>query len=103
MAVASPVPVPQEVLKAAHYALYRALVFARNCARQSGSAEMVYELMDALHEVPQILNGWGTSDNDVAKLRTYFRYFQHERWKEHSPNFTPPDLITIFEEALIES
>ena len=92
---------PSEILDAASYTIYRALVFCRNYSGQAdASLKLIHELMDSLHEIPQILSAWGTYSNDADKLRRYFGYFQHERWKDHSPHFTPPDLVGIFDDAL---
>ena len=94
-------PVPQKTLRAAHLTLYRALVFCRNySANKDASQEVVYDLMDALHEIPQILNAWGTSDNDVEKLRRYFGCFDHNRWRDVSEFLRAPDLVQVFDQAI---
>ena len=78
-------PVPQKVLSAALYTLYRAMVFCRNYSGDRNAAQdVVYDLMDALHEIPEILRRWGTSDNNVEKLKLYFGCFHHEKWRERS-------------------
>ena len=103
MSATVPTPVPDKVMSAALYTLYRAMVFCRNYSADSKAPQdVVYDLMDALHEVPQILSRWGTSDNDIQKLKQYLGCFHHDRWKERSAHFTPPDLVRIFEEALDE-
>jgi hypothetical protein len=56
--------VPPKVLNAALYAIYHATVFSRNYVRTKHGAEGVYQIMDAVHEVRQILLHWGTSDNN---------------------------------------
>jgi len=67
--------VPDHVLKAAHWTLYWAMVFCRNCtAGKIADTRLVFELMEALHEVPEILNRWG-GHNNVDILRMYFGCF----------------------------
>ncbi len=93
-------PVPDVVMDAALYTLYHAMVYCRNYSGDTGaSQDVVYDLMDALHEVPQILRHWGTSNNNVEKLKQYFGCFQHERWTDKTL-LPPPDLVRIFEKAL---
>ncbi len=63
---------------------------------------VVYELMNALHEVPMILDRWGTYDNDVEKLRWYFRCFRHQQWEDEESFDKPPDLVRVFDDKLAE-
>ncbi len=94
-------PVPEKVMSAALYTLYRAMVFCRNYSGdKSAPQDVVYDLMDALHEVPEILRRWGTHHNNVEKLKLYFGCFHHDKWKGRSEHFSPPDLVSIFEEEL---
>jgi hypothetical protein len=101
MSAAPTSPVPEKVMSAALYTLYRAMVFCRNYSGdKSAPQDVVYDLMDALHEVPEILRRWGTYDNNVEKLKLYFGCFHHDKWKGRSEHFSPPDLVRIFEEEL---
>ncbi len=98
---ANPTPVPDKVMSAALCTLHRAMVFCRNySADKCAPQDLVYDLMDALHEVPDILRRWGAYDNNVEKLKLYFGCFHHEKWKGRSAHFSPPDLVRIFEEEL---
>lgn len=86
-------------MRAALYTLHRAMVFCRNYSADKGAPQdVVYDLMDALHEVPEILRRWGTYDNNVEKLRLYFGCFHHDKWKGLSEHISPPDLVRIFDE-----
>jgi len=96
-------PIPDAVHRAALHTLYRAMVFCRNfSANPKANIAVVYDLMDALHEVPNILDRWGTYDNDIKKLRKYFGCFNHRKWKDEESFHRPPDLVRIFDEMLIE-
>jgi hypothetical protein len=98
---AIPTPVPENVMRAALYTLYRAMVYCRNYSSAAKAPQdVVCNLMDALHEIPEILRRWGTYDNNVEKLRLYFGCFHHERWKERAEHLSPPDWVRIFEEKL---
>jgi hypothetical protein len=101
MSVIPTTPVPENVMRAALYTLYRAMVYCRNYSADSKAPQdVVYDLMDALHEIPEILRRWGIHDNNVDKLKLYLGCFNHERWKERSEHFSPPDMVRIFEEEL---
>jgi hypothetical protein len=104
MALSTSHQVPEKVLRAAHYTLYRAMVFCRNySADAQAPLDTVYNLMDALHEIPQILSRWGTFDNDIGKLKMYFGLFRYDNCTYKVSDFPPPDLVKIFEDALNES
>jgi len=95
--------IPDAVRRAALHTLYRAMVYCRNIAGNPGARmAVVYDLMDALHEIPNILDGWGTYDNDVAKLRLYFGCFKHEKWRDDDSLLRAPDLTRVFDEKLTE-
>jgi hypothetical protein len=94
--------VPPRVLNAALHALYHATVFSRNFVRAKHGTEAVYQIMDAVHEVPQILLHWGTSDNNEEKLRAYFGYFDSKHIQELDDDSMAPDLVALFDEKLRE-
>ena len=95
--------IPPRVLKAALFALYHAAVFSRNYVRADNGTEAVYQIMDAIHEVPQILLRWGTSDNDEEKIRRYLGYFDSERFRLSDPHSVAPDLVALFDAKLKET
>ena len=88
-------------MRAALHALYHAQIAARSfCGAKERAAAPIFDLMDAVHEVPQILLRWGTQDNDEQKLRQYFGYFRAAKWKSELPECYSPDLVQRFEEML---
>ena len=95
-------PVPPKVLNAALFALYHATVFSRNYVRGKHGTEAVYQIMDAIHEVPQVLLRWGTSDNNEEKLRDYFGYFDSKHFRELDAHSLAPDLVALFDRKLQE-
>lgn len=98
-----PIQAPQNVIRAANYTLYRAMVYCRNIVGDSNTGvRIVYEIMNAIHEIPNILDRWGTNNNDIEKLRHYFGYFDHTKWRDSNSALTAPDLVQIFDEKLKE-
>ena len=77
------------------------MVFCRNMALwEHIDNRTIYELMDAIHEVPNIIDRWGTYDNNIDKLRFYFGLFRHQKWHQDEMLFVPPDLVYIFDNQL---
>ncbi len=88
---------PNHILRATHFTLYWAMVFCRNhTARTNANPRIGYEIMDSIHEVPNILDRWGTYDNDIDKLRTYFGCFDPYKWKIPDSPLEAPDLLQLF-------
>ena len=94
--------VPPKVLNAALFALYHATIFSRNYVRGKHGPEAVYQIMDAVLEVPQILLPWGTCDNNEEKRRQYFGFFDSKRFRELDAYSLAPDLVDLFENKLRE-
>ena len=95
--------IPDEILKAAHFALYWAMVFCRNyAAGKAANTRVVYDLMDAIHEIPNIIDRWGTYDNNIEKLRLYFGCFDHKKWNTPDDPIQAPDLVAVFNRKLDE-
>jgi hypothetical protein len=44
--------VPKKILEATLFALYHATVFSRNCVKSEGGSDAVYQVMEAIHEIP---------------------------------------------------
>jgi hypothetical protein len=87
---------PQTILAAALFTLHRALVHCRNI---SGSPETnrrqeVYEIMEAIHEVPDFLANWQL--HDLKELRLHLSCFDSTKWAGS------PNLIKIFDSKLQE-
>ena len=78
------------------------MVFCRNyTAGGNADQKLIYEIMDALHEIPQILNQWG-GDNNIEKVRMYFACFDHAKWCNNHDILQAPDLVNIFNIKLNE-
>lgn len=78
------------------------MVFCRNyTAGKNVDPRLIYEMMDALHEIPEILNRWG-GDNNADKLREYFGYFDSKKWCHGDDAPHPPDLVRFFDQKLKE-
>jgi hypothetical protein len=94
--------IPNHVLKSAHWTLYWAMVFCRNyTAGKNADIRLVYEMMDALHAIPEILNRWG-GHNNVDTLRMYFGCFNHAKWRKPEDTPQPPDLVAVFNQKMDE-
>ncbi len=94
--------IPKNVHRTAPYTLYWEMVYFRNYSSDpKANIEFVYDLMVALHEVPNILDRWGTYDNDVEKLRLYFGCFNHRKWEGEESFHKPPDLVKMFNNKMI--
>lgn len=90
-------PVPTPVLRAANETLYFALVFCRNYAlRKDANPRLLYEIMEAIHEIPKSMNIWAMYNHDVKTLRVHLKCFDHTRW----PGVQAPDLVGIFDNRL---
>ena len=84
---------PEPILRAGHDAVHLACIYCRRAALDgSASLPMIAQLMDAIHEVPQMLSQWGK--HTVAELRTHLGCFQATKW----PGM--PDLVAHFDEKL---
>ena len=95
--------IPEQVLKATHFTLYWAMVYCRNyTAGQDANPRVVYEMMEAIHEIPNILDRWGTWDNNIEKLRMYFGCFDHKKWNKPYDPIQAPDLVMVFNRKLDE-
>ena len=98
-----PIQILIPVHRATLYTLHWAMVFCRNFASNpKANMAIVYDLMDAIHEIPNILERWGTYDNDIKKLRLYFGCFNYHKWENTESYQKPPDLVSIFNDKLAE-
>src|ERR1700744_5130319 len=84
---------PESILRAGNETIYWACVFCRSHVRLQ-PAEMVFELMDAIHEVPRMLTNW--ERHSVADVRFYLGCFNASQWPE------APDLVAYFDRRLAE-
>ncbi|MEN6626477.1 MAG: hypothetical protein ABFD69_09645 [Candidatus Sumerlaeia bacterium] len=89
--------VPTPIQKAANETLHAALVFCRNYSlRKDADPRCIYEVMEAIHEIPQSMNIWVKYNHDLGILRIHLMCFDPARW----PGVHAPDLVGIFNNAL---
>lgn len=95
---------PEPILKAGLMTLHWATVFGRNVAcRSDASVKLLYELMDAIHEVPSILMHWN-DESSFDMLIMHLSCFDQESWNQQVGNDTSavPDLVAFFRDRLEE-
>jgi hypothetical protein len=86
---------PEPILRAGNETISWACIFLRNQTLQDGaSLRMINELMEAIHEVPNMLANWG--GHTVQDVRHHLSCFQAPRW--HSA----PNLVTFFNQRLVK-
>lgn len=98
-------PVPEPIMKAALSALHYALVFCRNYTypkNQKPTSRLIYDLMDAIHPIPEMLENWSKEFNPDS-LRLFLRCFDHETWRRVEPDSNASDLMARFDSVLLDS
>lgn len=86
---------PKPILRAGNDTISWACIFCRNQSlRDTISAKMVNEIMEAIHEVPRMLINW--KHHDLAELRMHLAGFQASHWPG------APDLLSHFDRKLKE-
>ena len=93
---------PGPILKAGLMTLHWATVLGRNLAcRPDAPMKMLYELMDAIHEVPSILMHWN-EENSLDMLVMHLSCFNQESWREQVSDDTlaAPSLVAFFRDRL---
>lgn len=92
--------VPKKILEATLFALYHATVFSRNCVKSEGGSDAVYQVMEAIHDIPQILLRWGTFDNNEEKIRAYLGYFNPTKFGTFDGVITAPNLVELYDKKM---
>lgn len=95
---------PEPILKAGLMTLHWATVLCRNLAcRPDAPVKMLYELMDAIHEVPSILMHWN-EENSLDMLVVHLSCFNQESGIVQVGNDTStvPSLVAVFRDRLQE-
>lgn len=94
-------PIPEEKLRACLAVLYRACIDARRLGYEGQRtglpplrAELLADLMDAVHNIPQLLLRW--PDVDESLLRGVLSDFDR-KWPDDRPS-----LVAVFDDALAE-
>lgn len=84
---------PEPVVRAALSVLHVAACTTRNWTHGTDvSRKQIYDLWEAIHEIPDLIKRWRGDDDCLRELRGYLREYS-ERWES-------PNLETIFEQAL---
>ena len=84
---------PEPILRAALRVVHVAAYTTRNWAlSEEVSRQQIYDLWEAIHEIPDLNKRWRGDDEGLRELRMYLREYR-ERWDS-------PNLETIFDQAL---
>ena len=84
---------PEPILRAALRVLHVAAYTTRNWAlSEEVSRQQIYDLWEAIHEIPDLIKRWRGDEESLQELRMYLREYR-ERWDS-------PNLETIFDQAL---
>jgi len=84
---------PDHIIEAVLDTVKMAMVYCRNYAiNDNVDTRQIYELMDAVHDVPDQMYRW--SDNGIEDIKLHLRCFDHNKWNDS------PDLVSYFEGAL---
>ena len=84
---------PDPIVRAVNDTVHWACDFCRNASlRGEADQRMVYELMEAVHEVPRLILKWDVSN--IEEVRTHLSCFQSGNWPE------APDLVAYLDGRL---
>ena len=98
---------PEPVLKATLKTLHWALICCRNWTIPNPAlpvvpSSVIYDLMEAIHEVPDFLIHW--ERHDLDQLKMYLGCFKWQHWRQSvdAELHYVPDLVADFERKLAE-
>jgi hypothetical protein len=81
------------ILRAALRVVFVAAYTTRNWALDEAiSRKQIYDLWEAIHEIPDLIKRWRADDESFKELRMYLQEYD-KRWDS-------PKLETIFDQAL---
>ncbi len=84
---------PEPILRAALRVLHVAAYTTRNWTIADGvSRKQIYDLWEAIHEIPDLIKRWRSDEESLRELRTYLQEYD-QRWDS-------PKLEQIFDQAL---
>lgn len=84
---------PEPVLRAALRVLHLAAYTTRNWGlSEEISRKQIYDLWEAIHEIPDLIKRWRNDEECMRELRMYLREYT-ERWGS-------PNLEAAFDQAL---
>jgi hypothetical protein len=84
---------PEPILRAALRVVHVAAYTTRNWAlTETVSRKQIYDLWEAIHEIPDLIKRWRGDDESLKELRMYLQEYD-QRWDS-------PKLEAIFDQAL---
>ena len=84
---------PEPILRAALRVVHVAAYTTRNWAMAEGvSRKQIYDLWEAIHEIPELIKRWRGEEESLRELRMYLQEYD-QRWES-------PKLESIFDDAL---
>ena|ERR1017187_5828617 len=84
---------PEPILRAALCVVHVAAYTTRNWAIDDGiSRKQIYDLWEAIHEIPDLIKRWRDHEESLRELRMYL--------KEYDRRWDSPKLEEIFDQAL---
>jgi hypothetical protein len=84
---------PETILRAALRVVYVAAYTTRNWALSDEiSRRQIYDLWEAIHEIPDLIKRWRGDEDSLQELRMYLQEYD-QRW-------AAPKLEAIFDQAL---
>lgn len=87
---------PEPILRAALRVVHVAAFTTRNWAMEDGiSRKQIYDLWEAIHEVPDLIKRWEGDEESLRELRMYLQEYDQRR--------ESPKLESIFDRALRDS
>jgi len=87
---------PEPILNAALQVFHVAAYTTRNWAlTEDVSRKQIYDLWEAIHEIPDLIRRWRSDGESVQELRMYLQEYD-KRWDA-------PKLEVIFDQALHDS
>jgi hypothetical protein len=85
----APEPILRAALRVVHFAAYT----TRNWAMADNvSRKQIYDLWEAIHEIPDLIKRWRSDEESLRELRMYLREY-NQRWES-------PNLESIFDHEL---
>lgn len=84
---------PEPILRAALRVVHVAAYTTRNWTIADGvSRKQIYDLWEAIHEIPDLIKRWRGDEESLRELRMYLR--------EYDQKWDAPKLEMIFDDAL---
>lgn len=84
---------PEPILRAALLVVHVAAYTTRNWAMaEDVSRKQIYDLWEAIHEIPDLIKRWRGDEESLRELRMYLQEYD-QRWES-------PKLESIFDDAL---